>query len=412
MAFPKPLQSVLVKPAGPDCNLACEYCFYLAKSRLFTAEAPHRMSPEILTRLVSQVMQAGTQVSFGWQGGEPTLMGMAFYERAVGLQQQYSRPGQSCSNGFQTNGILVDDAWARFFRDADFLVGLSLDGPARIHDRYRRTVNGRSSWERVTRARDILLETGVEVNALVVVNDYSVQFPEEIYQYQRENGLDFMQFIPCVEPDPERPGQPSAFSVSPDAYGDFLVRLFDCWYSDLFNPASKSFVRWFESLFFTYVGLTPPECTLMPECGIYTVVEHNGDVYACDFFVDPEWRLGNVMENSIVECLNSSLQNRFGQEKGKLPQDCLDCPWLSHCYGGCPKERVLSGRDRMSYFCKSYKHFFEYADPLFRTLAESWKSEQLKQKVQTGIQETGLQVGRNDPCPCGSGKKYKLCCGL
>ncbi len=405
----KPLNSVLIKPAGPDCNMACTYCFYLEKSELFKAQPIHRMSDNILEETVRQVMQqGGQQVSFGWQGGEPTLMGVEFFKKSVNWQQKFGHSGQVVGNGLQTNGILINKKWASFLHDAKFLVGLSLDGPQHIHDYYRKRRGGQSSWERVARARDTMLNAGVEVNALIVVNDYSVKFPEEIYQYHKQNGLVFMQFIPCVEPDSLNPAQAAPYSVPADDYGIFLCKLFDLWINDFQEGRPTTSVRWFDSLFYTYVGLQAPECTLFPECGIYVVIEHNGDVYACDFFVDPKWRLGNVLQGNLADFLNSDLQNRFGQVKSSRPTECADCVWLPHCWAGCPKDRQSDARDRGSnHFCHSFKTFFAHADKKFRELADKWIKEQRLLRTAPYLKT----IGRNDPCPCGSGLKFKKCCG-
>ena len=413
MNLTKPLSSVLIKPAGPDCNMRCAYCFYLEKSALFKKSKTHRMSVDVLRETIRQVMEGGgQQVSFGWQGGEPSLMGLDFFRRAVEYQAQYGRPGQVCSNGFQTNGTLLNADWARFFHDSNFLVGLSLDGPQHVHDKYRKMAGGRSSFEQVVRGRDVLLEHEVDVNALVVVNDYSVQFPEEIYGYHKENGLDFMQFIPCVEPNPKDPKQVAPYSVPPDAYGDFLIRLFDLWMADFRDGKPTTFVRWFDSLFFTYVNLPAPECTLLPECGIYLVIEHNGDVYACDFFVQPEWKLGHVMEDALPDLLNSAKQSEFGAIKSSRAEECTDCAWLPHCQGGCPKDRQgETGLRGHNILCESYKQFFEHADSTFRELAVKWRKDQIRQDIANWEVRTGQKLERNAPCPCGSGKKYKQCCG-
>lgn len=362
--------------------------------------------------LVRQVMDQGeNNISFGWQGGEPTLMGISFFKKAVEFQQKFQRSGQHCGNGLQTNGILIDSDWARFFRDTGILVGLSLDGPEFVHDHYRRFSNGQPTWSRVIRARDILLEADVDVNALIVVNDHSVRYPDEIYTFHKENGLKFMQFIPCVEFHPNRKGEPAFFTVSPELYGRFLIRLFNRWHDDFIDGKPSTYIRWFESLFFTYVHLSPPECTLLPECGIYTVIEHNGDIYACDFFVHPKWRLGNIIQDSLSDCLNSPLQNKFGSVKSNLPDVCQKCPWLVHCQGGCPKNRVFhNNTPGLNYLCQSYQMFFKHADPVFRKMAEIWQIQQKKQKIKEQI-ASGLRIRRNEPCPCGSGKKFKQCCG-
>jgi uncharacterized protein len=374
----KPLTSVLIKPAGPDCNLNCAYCFYLQKSALFPEQKTHRMSEEILKETVKQVMrQGGNQVSFGWQGGEPTLMGRGFFDLAAQYQARFGRAGQVVGNGLQTNGILIDESWASFLRDARFLVGLSLDGPQHVHDRYRRFKSGQPSWERVVHARDLLLNTGVEVNALVVVTDYSARFAREIYRFHKENGLAHMQFIPCIEADPTGSGTIAPYSVSPEAYGNFLCELFDLWINDFRYDQPTTFVRWFDSVFYTYVELPAPECTLLEICGDYLVVEHNGDVFSCDFFVAPEWCLGNVMTSALSDLLNLPLQNSFGTIKAQLPKECYECLWLKHCRGGCPKERERNPDDcGLCYSCESYKMFFSYADDRLRKLADRWREKQ------------------------------------
>ena len=376
-AYQKPLTSVLVKPAGPDCNLACKYCFYLEKANLFPQTKIHRMSQEILEEMIRQVMQQGApQISFAWQGGEPTLMGLPFFENAVEFQQKYGR-NQIVGNGLQTNGTLLNKNWAHFLRDNNFLVGISLDGPQHIHDHYRVFRSGKGSWQQVVDGAKMLLDTGVEVNALTVVSDYSARFPEEIYEFHKSLGLNYMQFIPCVETDPNNPAQAAPFSVSPEQYGKFLQRIFDLWWNDFRNGQPTTSVRYFDSVFYTYVGLTPPDCTLQKECGIYVVVEHNGDVYSCDFFVEPQWRLGNVMNDRLIDLLNSRKQDEFGKIKVHLPKECLNCPWLKYCWGGCPKDRIRDPRDRGSnHFCQSYKMFFQHADSRLKKLANEWKRKQ------------------------------------
>ncbi len=371
----KKLTSVLLKPAGPDCNLHCHYCFYLKKSELFPATHKHRMSLEILEEIIRQVMSQGLpEVNFGWQGGEPTLMGLDFFRQAVYFQQKYGSR-QSVSNGFQTNGLLINKDWARFFREYNFLIGLSLDGPEHVHDHYRRHLNGQGSWSKVVDAATLLLDSDVATNALVVVNDYSVRFPEEIYEFLKSLGLTYMQFIPCLEPDPERPGRPTSFSVPAERYGDFLLRLYELWKADFQNHRPLTYIRNFEALVFAFAGLTPPDCTLHKECGMYVVVEHNGDVYSCDFYVQPEWKLGNVKEKRLVDMLNSAPQRKFGQWKSILPDECKKCKWLLYCRGGCPKERGYQPEPEKSYFCQSYKRFLQQASPFFQELIKKIRLE-------------------------------------
>ena len=412
--YEKPITSVLVKPAGPDCNMACTYCFYLEKAALFKEQKTCRMTQDILEEMIRQVMQqCGPEVSFGWQGGEPTLMGLEFFKKAVQYQMQFGK-GQNVGNGLQTNGLLIDEEWARFLKDYCFLVGLSIDGPEHVHNRYRYLSGGKGSWSRVAEKAKLLLDLGVDVNGLSVVTDYSVQFPEEIYQYLKSLGLYHMQFIPCVEPDPVQQGRVASFSVSPESFGHFLISIFDLWMNDFADGLPTTSIRYFESLFYTYLDMRPPLCTLLQECGNYVVIENNGDVYACDFFVVPDWKLGNVMENRIIDMLNSVKQYSFGQKKGDRPASCQTCRWLAHCWGGCLKDRLNGMRDDgVSHFCRSYQMFFGHADKQLREMADKWKRKHgIDEDVNIMSPENRRKtIKRNDPCPCGSGKKYKFCCG-
>jgi uncharacterized protein len=375
----KILNSLLIKPAGPDCNLDCTYCFYLEKAELFPNTKRHRMSIEILEELIKQTMQQGPRhISFGWQGGEPTLMGLPFFQKAVDFQTRYGE-GKSVANGFQTNGLLIDKDWAAFFYHFNFLIGLSLDGPQHIHDHYRISKGGAGSWQKVYDNAKLLLEHGVQTNALVVVNDYSVNFPEEIYHFHKELGLNYMQFIPCVETDPTSGNGAASFSVSAEKYGEFLNKVFDLWYSDFSENEPSTFIRYFDSVFHNYVGLNAPDCTLMEACGSYLVVEHNGDVYSCDFFVENDWKLGNVNTHKLIDMLNSERQAEFGNMKANLPEECKTCEWLNKCRGGCTKDRIRDINDNGSnHFCISYKMFFEHADKKLTELATQWKENQLR----------------------------------
>lgn len=414
----KHLDSILIKPAGPDCNMNCTYCFYLKKSELFPETKVHRMTEEVLEEVIRQFLaQPLRELSFSWQGGEPTLMGLPFFQKAVELQQKHGS-GQVVGNGLQTNGLLIDKQWAEFLNTYKFLIGLSLDGPEHVQNKYRYLRNRKGSWSRVTDSAKLLLDEGVAVNALSVVNDYSVRFPEEIYEYFKGIGLEYMQFIPCVETDPKDSSKLAPFSVAADAYGSFLCRLFDLWLADFKEGKPTTSIRFFDSVFYIYAGLPPPECTLLEECGNYVVVEHNGDVYSCDFFVEDLWRLGSVLSGNLVEMLNSKRQKSFGEKKKTLSKDCMDCQWLIQCRGGCIKDRIGDPQDRhLSHFCSAYKMFFQHADSRLQKLASDWKKEQAREyqaRQQESLKEragTQKKIGRNDPCPCGSGLKYKKCCG-
>ncbi len=369
--FPKPLGFTLVKPSGPDCNLACDYCFYLEKDKLFNQQK-HRMSESVLEEMIEQAAEQSTgRFNFGWQGGEPTLMGLDFFKKAVILQKKYGG-NKKFGNSLQTNGILLTKEWAEFLKDNKFLVGLSIDGKQHIHDRYRKNRAGQGSWETVVEKAKMLLNKGVMVNSLSVVNDYSVDFPAETYNYLKSLGFSHMQFIPIVESD--QSGDVAApFSTSADKYGNFLCKIFDCWRNDFKNGAPATSIRFFDAVFHKYVGMEAPECTLREECGIYLVTEHNGDVFSCDFFVEPDWKLGNVMSDNLLEMLNSKKQINFGQLKSQLPEKCKSCQWLTYCRGGCPKDRIRDPRDHnVSHFCDAYKQFFNHADAFFKTMAEDF----------------------------------------
>lgn len=377
-SYTKPLTYVLVKPAGPDCNLACDYCFYYKKQEDFEGDR-HRMSPEIQENMIRQAMeQSGRSMGFGWQGGEPTLMGLDFYKRSIELQQHFGEKfnsrtrggGKLVSNGLQTNGILLNTQWSEFLRDNHFLVGLSIDGPEHVHNAYRKFPNSKGSHAIVEEKARMLLQTGVEVNALSVLNDYSVKFPDETYQYLKELGFTYMQFIPVVETNPFNLKEAAPFSVTPEAYGDYLCRLFDLWKADFSDGLPTTSVRLFDSLVQRYMGMPSADCVTQKECGGYVVVEHTGDVYSCDFFVEDAWHLGNIEDKRLIDMLNSKRQKLFGEMKKKLPKKCITCPWLQLCRGGCTKDRLRDPSDKkLNHFCGAYKKFYSYADKDLRTIA-------------------------------------------
>ncbi|ASB49388.1 anaerobic sulfatase maturase [Alkalitalea saponilacus] len=373
----KPLNSVLVKPAGPDCNLNCTYCFYLEKAELYSEAKTHRMSYETLEVLIRQVMaQSGSHVSFTWQGGEPTLIGLGFYEKVIELQKKYGR-GKVIGNGLQTNGMLIDEKWAAFLAEHNFLIGLSIDGPRHIHNHYRKLSNGSPSWDRVYRSLCLLKEQKVAVNAMSCVTSYSAQYAEDTYNFFKNEGFEWMQFIPIVETSRNGNKYAADFSVNAEDYGYFLIDLFDLWVNDFVNDEPTTHIREFESLFYTYVGMQAPECYMQAECGTYPTVEHNGDVYACDFFVETKWKLGNIHTTSLIELLNSQKQKQFGKLKSVLPPKCKRCSWYRHCLGGCTKDRVKDIRDSgMPRFCRSTKMFLEHADGFYKNLAEKWHIKQ------------------------------------
>lgn len=375
----KILRSVLVKPAGPDCNLNCEYCFYLKKAGLFNGKL-HRMSSETQEELIRQLLeQSSDELSVTWQGGEPSLMGLDFYRNAIDFYKKYGK-GKSVSNSFQTNGLLLNQEWANFFKEFNFLVGLSIDEPKHIQDHYRKRKKGKGSWVKVMETANMLFEQGVEVNALSCITDYSSNHASEIFDFLKKSGFTWMQFIPILEPDKADPSKAAPFSVSANAYGKFLNEIFDLWVKDYQKGINPTSVRHIESTFYRYVGIESPECTLQKECGIYLVIEHNGDVFACDFFVDPKWKLGNIHEDKLIDMLNSNKMFEFGKIKSEIPEKCNTCKWLNYCFGGCPKDRMNDLRDKgKNHFCESYQVFLEHADPILKNMAKVWKQQQQQQ---------------------------------
>jgi len=372
----KILSSILVKPSGPDCNLNCTYCFYLDKAGLFPQTKMHRMSEQTLEELISQAMAQSPQSMYiGWQGGEPTLMGLDFFKKVVELEQKYGE-GKMIGNGFQTNGYLLNEDWADFLAANHFLIGLSIDGPKHIHDHYRKLANGKGTWSKIHRNAKMLLERGAEVNALTCVTSYSAQFPEEIYNYHKNLGINWMQFIPIVETDKNDTSKAADFSVTDIQFGEFLCKIFDLWRKD-FTPhgAPTTSVRHFDSWFAIYVNMPAVECTLQKECGTYVLVEHNGNIYGCDFFVDQAGYLGNICQGStLYGALNSKGQTAFGKMKCMLPAKCKACEWLHLCHGGCLKDRIKDPQDKGHFrFCEAYKMLFRHADPFFKELAAEWK---------------------------------------
>ena len=360
--------TLLIKPSGSDCNADCRYCFYRDRAPEF-GQGRQRMSDEVLKRLVKDFMQLRFPVvGFAWQGGEPTLMGLDFYKRAVELQKKYGKPGQQVSNKLQTNGILLDAEWCRFLHDNKFLLGISIDGPREFHDYYRLDRSGSGTFDRVMRAVENCKKYKVEFNALVLLNNRNVEHPDELFDFFVENDLTYLQFIPCLERDPTT-GKRADFSITPQQYGEFLCRIFDRWYS--YGP-QKLNIRQFDSIVTYYVMGKHTICTYSEQCAGFLVVEHAGDCFGCEFFVEPKWWLGNILETPIKELAAGGKKRAFARAKQNLSNKCLVCTYLAVCRGGCMKDRVrLNDRraPRESYFCKGYKHFFDYTMPRFTQIA-------------------------------------------
>jgi uncharacterized protein len=368
----KTLNYLLVKPSGPDCNLACSYCFYTRKETLFAAGAAHRMSSEVLEAMTKSALERpGQKMGFGWQGGEPTLMGLDFYRQAMALQQRHGA-GMQLANNLQTNGLLIDAEWISFLKDHEFLVGLSLDGPAHVHDQHRINQDGKGSHLAVEKSAKSMLEAGVAVNALSVVSEYAAGHASEIYRYLKALGFEYLQFIPCLELAADGCGRLADYSLSPKHYGQFLCTLFDLWADDFVDDRPTTSVRLFETFACVYLSGIPAECSARRSCGEYLVVEHNGNVYSCDFFVEDSWLLGNIVKDDPGLLLNAPRQTLFGAIKAQRNEKCLRCPWERFCHGGCTKDRLPDQRGRRHFhFCESYKIFFSHANARFRQLMEA-----------------------------------------
>jgi uncharacterized protein len=395
--------SLLVKPAGADCNLACTYCFYLKKQGLYPDRNVHRMSDEVLDRLIAGYMQTEQQVySFGWQGGEPTLMGVEFFRKVTELQQKYGRPGARVANGLQTNATLITDEFAEHLAAYQFLVGVSLDGPQEVHDTYRRTRGEKPSHHLVMKAVERMRSRKVEVNALVLVSQSNVHRPEEVYNYLRSEGFNFLQFIPCVEFTPA--GEPAPFSITGEEWGEFLKRIFALWYPADVRTVS---VRHHDSLMQFLLDGSRTMCTMGGRCDAYYVVEHTGDVYPCDFFVQPELRVGNVMDDGWGDLERRPVRSKFAGQKANWSDACVGCKHLAYCSGDCLKHREHAPDGDGSWLCAGWRSFYDEAIPVLRSLAEEVQRER-------GLHGPLWEPGRSDPeaiCYCGSGKKYRNCHG-
>ena len=360
--FARPLY-VMLKPIGAACNLRCEYCYYLEKKGLYPNESRYRMSDRLLERFTKQYLESQTTplVSFTWHGGEPLMREIDFYQKAITLQQKYNN-GQQILNSLQTNGILLNDAWCQFFRKHNFLIGISIDGPQHCHDRYRKYPDGRSCFEQVIQGINLLKKHGVEFNIMGVVNDYNVNYPLEFYRFFKEMDCRFIQFTPVVERLSDRSMAPC--NVPAEKWGDFLIAIFDEW---VHNDVGRFFIQYFDSTLANWVGEQPGTCILAKTCGHAGIMEFNGDVYACDHLVFPQYKRGNIESATLIEMMYSSKQIQFGADKQeKLPSQCRNCEFLFACNGECPKNRILStpdGEPNLNYLCAGYYKFFEHVAP-------------------------------------------------
>ena len=409
---------VMIKPRGSICNLDCAYCYYLAKENLYP-DGTFRMPDNVLESYTRQYMAAQRvpEVTFGWQGGEPLLMGLEFFERALAYQEQYRPAGMTVHNAMQTNGVLLDDDWCAFFAEHNFLVGISIDGPGELHDGYRVDKGGAPTLERVMRGVERLKAHNVDFNVLTCVQANNGDHPLEVYRFLRDEvGAIFMQFIPIIE----RQGDGvTDRSVGAAQYGAFLSGVFDEWVR---RDVGRVFVQIFDVALAAWSGQRPGLCVFEETCGTALVMEHNGDLYSCDHFVEPEYFLGNIMEKQIVELVSDQAQVDFGNAKrDAMPDMCRQCPVLFVCHGGCPKNRIIStpdGQPGLNYLCEGYKAFFTHIDGPMRYMANELMHRRPPANImialareEAALQERFKDVGRNDPCPCGSGKKFKHCHG-
>ena len=416
---------MMTKPRGAICNLDCKYCYFLAKERLYP-NSNFRMSETLLEEYTRQYIQAQKvpEVTFAWQGGEPTLMGLDFFQQAVHYQQKHKKNGMRIFNALQTNAVTLDDDWCAFFAQNDFLIGVSLDGPQSLHDAYRVDKGGQPTFDKVMVGIELLKKHHVDFNILTTVHAANADHPLEIYRFLRDEvPTQFIQFIPIVERD-NNTGYQEGYtvtnrSVTAEQYGRFLINIFDDWVR---HDVGRVFVQIFDVALAAWTGNPPGLCIFQETCGAALAMEHNGDVYSCDHYVEPDYLLGNITTIPLSELVVLDKQTTFGNAKhDTLPQYCHDCEVRFVCNGGCPKNRFIvtpHGEAGLNYLCAGYRAFFNHIDEAMRFMASeiqnrrapanvmfymSQKDEQLKKQFTT--------TGRNDPCPCGSGLKFKKCHG-
>lgn len=393
--FAKPLY-VMLKPAGAHCNLACKYCYYLEKNKLYPTAQRHLMSDEMLEQFTREYIEAQTmnQVLFTWHGGEPLLRSIDFYRKALSLQQKYAG-GRRIDNVIQTNGTLLTDEWCEFFAQNHWLVGISIDGPQPDHDHYRLTAAGKPSWKKVMQGIKLLKKHGVEWNAMAVVNAYNANHPLEFYRFFKENGCQFLQFTPIVErltrhedgrtlaslADKDEISLSEA-SVAPEQWGYFLCAIFDEWVR---KDVGKIFVEIFDCTLANWMGISPGICAYSKECGHAGVMEHNGDVYSCDHFVFPEYKLGNIRDHSLIYMLYGEQQQEFSRLKhSSLPRQCKECDMEFACHGECPKNRFMKdkyGDSGLNYLCPGYYHYYQHVAPYM----DYMKQELMAQRPPSNI---------------------------
>lgn len=391
---------LMAKPVGAVCNLNCKYCYYLEKEKLYPND-PQKwfMNEKVLETFIAHYTYSSTDptVLFTWHGGEPIMRGMEFFQKVIALQKKYAG-GRAIDNSLQTNGTTLTDEWCKFFRDNRFLIGLSIDGPEHCHNHYRVNKSGQPSFEKVMKGLELLKKYNVEFNTLSAVNDYNAKYPLEVYRFLKGIGSRYMQFIPIVEwidpdagPDElvilpansKKHAEVSDWSVDPDDYGDFLIRIFDEWVK---KDVGDFFVVTFDCVLANWMRVPPPLCIYAETCGHAGVVEFNGDVYSCDHYVFPEYKLGNIKEKSLLTMMNSPFQHKFGQDKrDTLPGYCRRCEYLDLCTGECPKNRIINspdGEPGLNYLCSGFKKFYKHVEPYFDFMANELQNGRAASNVR------------------------------
>ncbi|MCX7974280.1 MAG: anaerobic sulfatase maturase [Candidatus Aminicenantes bacterium] len=369
---------IFVKPAGAACNLACSYCYYLEKGKSGAKNDPKHMPEDLLENYIAQHITASPDeiIRFSWHGGEPTILGVDYFRKIVEIQRRYCPPGRKIANGLQTNGTLLDEAWARFLKKEGFAIGLSLDGPQQIHDRYRLTSNGRPTFTAALQGYEILKKYSVPTDILCVVGAHNVQYPIEIYNFFKEIEATYITFLPLVEKQTGSGDKVTPESVSSEAWGDFLCVIFEEW---LARDIGRIKIQIIEEATRVAFGLEHSVCIFRPICGDIPVVERNGDFYCCDHFVDDDHLVGNIRKTPLINLLESPKQRMFGLAKlEKLPRYCRSCDVLEMCYGECPKNRFRltpDGEPGLNYLCSGYKKFFTRIKPFVEAVAAEWRRQ-------------------------------------
>jgi len=427
--------NVMLKPFGPICNLNCTYCYYLEKKNLYQETSNFKMKDEVLEVFIKEYIQSQDVpvISFVWQGGEPSLLGLDYYKKVVEIQNRYAGD-KRIENSFQTNGTMLNDEFCKFFIDHNFLIGISVDGPEEYHNHHRLKNDNTGSFADVMRGIELLHKHKVEFNTLSVVNKHNSYHPLEVYNFLKSIGSGFQQYIPIVEgysekhqnfslvaPSHDENARLTDWSVEPKQYGKFLCQIFDEWVR---KDVGRTFVQIFDVTLANWMGERPGLCVFGETCGEAAAMEHNGDLYSCDHFVYPDYKLGNIMDDNLSEMMNSERQKKFGRDKrDKLPRYCFECEYRFACHGECPKNRfnkTPSGDPGLNYLCDAYKMFFAHVHPYMQFMADELKAKRPPANVMNWVSRLDRQKQqqiasrpapkRNDPCPCGSGRKFKNCC--